>query len=246
MADTFAGKVVLITGGARNLGRAMGVAFAAQGAAVAINARAPRPELDETIAAIEATGGKALACLADVTDRAAVDKMVASIVGRSGRLDILINNAVIHAAKPFLELSFEEWNKTMTVTLDGAFHVTQAALPAMMRAGGGSIVNMGGLMAHMPIPNRTPTAASKAGLAGLTRALAVELAAHNINVNCVAPGPANTVRTTPFTFDIKRIPMGRFAEPNEIVATVMMLCGRDGRYITGQTIHVNGGLFMNN
>jgi len=105
---------------------------------------------------------------------------------------------------------------------------------------------MGGLFAHAPIANRAPTAASKAGLAGLTRALAVELAAHNINVNCVAPGPANTVRTTPLQFDMRRIPMGRFAEPNEIVQTVLMLCGRDGRFITGQTIHVNGGLFMNN
>jgi NAD(P)-dependent dehydrogenase (short-subunit alcohol dehydrogenase family) len=246
MSDAFAGKVALITGGARNLGRAIGVAFAADGAAVAINARAQRPELDETIKAIEAAGGQAMACLADITDRAAVDKMVGQIVKRFGRLDILVNNAVIHAAKPFLDLSFEDWRAPITVTLDGTFHVTQATVPAMIRAGGGSIVNMGGLMAHMPIPNRTPTAASKAGLAGLTRALAVELAAHNINVNCVAPGPANTVRTTPFTFDIKRIPMGRFAEPNEIVATVLMLCGRDSRYVTGQTIHVNGGMFMNN
>lgn len=246
MSDAFAGKTVLITGGARNLGRAMGVAFAMQGAAVAINARAPRPELDETIAAIAKAGGQALACIADVTDRVAVDSMVKQIVGRFGRLDIVINNAVIHAAKPFLELSFEDWRKTMTVTLDGTFHVTQAALPAMIKAGGGSIINMGGLMGHSPIANRTPTAASKAGLAGLTRALATELATHNINVNCVAPGPADTVRTTPFTFDMKRIPMGRFAEANEIVATVLMLCGQDGRYITGQTIHVNGGLFMNN
>jgi 3-oxoacyl-[acyl-carrier protein] reductase len=246
MSDAFAGKVVLITGGARNLGRAMGLGFATQGAAVAINARAPRPELDGTIRAIEQAGGQALACIADVTDRAAVDSMVKQVVGRFGRLDILVNNAVIHAAKPFLELSFEEWRKTMTVTLDGTFHVTQAALPAMIGGGGGSIINMGGLMGHSPIANRTPTAASKAGLAGLTRALAIELAAHNINVNCVAPGPANTVRTTPFTFDMKRIPMGRFAEADEIVATVLMLCGQDGRYITGQTIHVNGGLFMNN
>ena len=246
MSEAFAGKVVLITGGARNLGRAMGAAFAAQGAAVAINTRTQRPELAETIAVIEAAGGKALACVANVTDRGAVNRMVATIIERFGRLDILVNNAVIHAAKPFLELSFEEWNKTMTVTLDGAFHVTQAAAPAMIRAGGGSIINMGGLFGHAPIANRAPTAASKAGLAGLTRALAAELAVHNINVNCVAPGPANTIRTTPLQFDMKRIPMGRFAEANEIVATVLMLCGRDGRFITGQTIHVNGGLYMNN
>ena len=187
-----------------------------------------------------------MAHVGDVTDRAVVDGMIADVLKRFGRLDILVNNAVVHAGKPFLELSFEEWHKTMSVTLDGTFHVTQAALPAMIRAGGGSIVNMGGLFGHAPIPNRAPTAASKAGLAGLTRALAVELAGHNINVNCVAPGPSNTIRTTPLQFDTKRIPMGRFAEANEIVATVMMLCGADGRFITGQTIHVNGGLYMNN
>jgi len=246
MSDAFAGKVVLITGGTRNLGRAMGTAFAAAGASIAINARSQRPELDETIAAIEAAGGQAIACVADITERAAVDRMMAAIIARFGRLDILVNNAVTHATKPFLDLSFEDWRAPITVTLDGAFHCTQAALPAIMRAGGGSIVNMGGLFGHMPIPNRAPTAAAKAGLAGLTRALALELAAHNINVNYVAPGPANTVRAGPFQFDMNRIPFGRFAEAAEIVATVMMLCGRDGRFITGQTLHVNGGLFMNN
>jgi 3-oxoacyl-[acyl-carrier protein] reductase len=230
MSDAFVGKVVLITGGARNLGRAMGTAFAAAGASIVINARTQRPELTETIAAIEAAGGKAISCVADITDRAAVDRMVAVIVERFGRLDILVNNAVTHATKPFVELSFEDWRAPITMT----------------RAGGGSIINMGGLFGHMPITNRAPTAAAKAGLAGLTRALALELAAANINVNYVAPGPANTVRSGPFQFDMKRIPFGRFAEPAEIVATVMMLCGRDGRFITGQTIHVNGGLFMNN
>src|SRR6185437_6519336 len=125
-------------------------------------------------------------------------------------------------------------------------HCTQSVLPTMIKFGGGSIINMGGLFGHMPIANRTPTAAAKAGLAGLTRALALELAAHNINVNYVAPGPANTVRDGPFKFDMTRIPFGRFAEPSEVVAMVMMLCGKDGRFVTGQTVHVNGGLFMNN
>ncbi len=243
MNDAFAGKVVLITGGTRNLGRAMGIAFAAEGASIAINARSQRPELAETLAAIEAAGGKAIAAIGDITDRAAVVSMVTAVHKRFGRLDILINNAVTHATKPFLELSFEDWHAPIAVTLDGAFHCTQAVVPTMIRAGGGSIVNMGGLFGHMPIANRAPTAAAKAGL---TRALALELAEHNINVNYVAPGPANTVRAGPFKFDTKRIPFGRFAEPAEIVATVMMLCGCDGRFITGQTIHVNGGLFMNN
>ncbi len=246
MSDAFAGKVVLITGGARNLGRAMGIAFAAEGASIAINARSQRPELAETLAAIEAAGGKATAAIGDITDRAAVVSMVAAVVERFGQIDILVNNAVTHATKPFLELSFEDWRAPITVTLDGAFHCTQTVVPAMIRAGGGSIVNMGGLFGHMPITNRAPTAAAKAGLAGLTRALALELAEHNINVNYVAPGPANTVRDGPFKFDTTRIPFGRFAEPAEIVATVMMLCGKYGRFITGQTIHVNGGLFMNN
>jgi len=246
MSGAFAGKVVLITGGARNLGRAMGVAFAGAGASIAVNARSQRPELEETLEAIGAAGGTAIAVLGDITDRAAVDSMMADIISRFGRLDILVNNAVTHATKPFLELDYDDWQAPLRVTLDGAFNCTQAALPAMIRAGGGSIVNMGGLFGHMPIPNRAPTAAAKAGLAGLTRALALELAAHNINVNYVAPGPANTVRDGPFKFDTTRIPFGRFAEPNEIVATVMMLCGKDGRFITGQTIHVNGGLFMNN
>ncbi len=246
MSGAFEGKVVLITGGARNLGRALGVAFAAAGASVAVNARSQRPELPETIAAIEAEGAKTILCLGDITDRTIVDDMVAKIVDRFGRIDVLINNAVTHATKPFLDLSFEEWNGPVKVTLQGAFHCTQAVAPVMIKSGGGSIINMGGLFGHMPIPNRAPTAAAKAGLAGLTRALAVEFAAHNINVNYVAPGPANTIRNGPFSFDMTRIPFGRFAEPAEIVSTVMMLCGRDGRFVTGQTIHVNGGLYMNN
>src|SRR6266540_366010 len=209
MSDAFAGKVVLITGGARNLGRAMGMAFVARGASIAINSRTQRPELAETIAAIEAEGGKAIPCIGDITDRAFVDRMIAAILERFGRIDILINNAVTHATKPFLELGLEDWRAPITVALDGAFHCTQSVVPAMIRAGGGSIVNMGGLFGHMPIPNRAPTAAAKAGLAGLTRALALELAAHNINVNCVAPGPANTVREKPFEFDMRRIPFGR-------------------------------------
>jgi 3-oxoacyl-[acyl-carrier protein] reductase len=224
----------------------MGLAFGSQGASVAINARTPRVELRETVQKICSLGAECIPLVGDVTDRKSVDQMIAEIDSRFGRLDILINNAVTHSAKPFVELSFAEWDSPIRVCLDGCFHCSQAAIPLMSRSGGGSIINMGGLFGHMPVLNRAATAAAKAGLAGLTRALALELAALNINVNYVAPGPANTERTTPFSFDITRIPMRRFGEPDEVVNAVMMLCGPHGRYITGQTLHVNGGLYMNN
>lgn len=241
----FAGRVALITGSARNLGRAIAVELAQAGAAVVINSRSSRQEMEATAAAINASGGKAIAHLADITDANAVKRMVQTTVAAFGKLDILINNAVAHSVKPFQEISFNDWRHTMAVVLDGTFHCTQACVPEIIRSGGGSIVNMGGAFGHMPHPGRSATAAAKAGLAGLTRALALELAAHNINVNYVSPGPANTVRDTTLQFDMKRIPLGRLAEPSEVVAMVKLLCSADGRYITGQTIHINGGLYMN-
>ena len=242
----FEGRVALITGAARNLGRAMAEALARSGAAVVINARSSRNDMEAAVAAINDFGGKAMGHLADITDRAAVKRMVEATVGKFGRLDILINNAVTHSPKLFQDLTFEDWRHVTSAVLDGAFHCTQACLPHMIRGGGGSIVNMGGLFGHMAHEQRSATSAAKAGLAGLTRGLAVELGRHRINVNYVAPGPANTVRATPFHYDMSRIPMGRFAEPSEVVAVVKLLCSPEGRYITGQTIHVNGGLYMNN
>jgi 3-oxoacyl-[acyl-carrier protein] reductase len=241
----FEGKAVLITGGARNIGRELAQMFAREGAAVTINSRSARRELDQTVAMIQAAGGKAAACVADITDPQAVARMVETAAKQFGSLDILINNAITHAVKPFQELAFDDWRRTLSVALDGTFHVTQACLPHMARAGGGSIINMGGLFGHMPGSGRAATAAAKAGLAGLTRALAVEFAAHKINVNYVSPGPANTLRDEPFQFDLKRIPMGRLAEVSEIAAMVRLLCSGEGRYITGQTLHINGGLYMN-
>jgi len=242
----FEGRVVLITGGARNIGRSMAATFAAGGACVAVNARTSRQDLEATAAAIAAAGGEALSCIADITDPHAVKRMVDAILDKWGRLDILVNNAVAHRFKPFDELTIDDWRATLSVTLDGAFHCIQACMPHLIRGGGGSIVNMGGAFGHIGSAGRAATATSKAGLAGLTRALASELAPHDINVNYVAPGPANTERDFAFQFDLKKIPMGRFAESSEIATLVKLLCSREGRYITGQTIHINGGLFMNN
>jgi 3-oxoacyl-[acyl-carrier protein] reductase len=244
--DEFAGKVALITGGARNIGRALALELADAGTAICVNSRGSAAELDEIVASIKSNGGRAMRHVCDVTDAAAARQMVKSTVDAFGRVDILVNGAVVHVVKPFLEITPEEWRKTIAVVLDGAFHCTQACLPEMIKAGGGSIINMGGAAGHLPLWQRAPTSAAKAGLAGLTRALAQEFAAHNINVNCVAPGPVNTVRSTPLSFDMKQIPLGRFAEISEVTALIKLLCGANGRYITGQTLHVNGGFFMNN
>jgi 3-oxoacyl-[acyl-carrier protein] reductase len=238
-------RVALITGGARNIGRSLAREFAEAGAAVAINTRASIDEANEVASGLRRDGHRAIAIAADVRDREAVDVMVQTIVGEFGRLDILINNAVAHGYTAFDEMSFETWERTLAVTLHGAFHCAQACVPHFVRAGGGTIVNMGGMFGHKPHAGRAATSAAKAGLAGFTRALALELAPRNINVNYVSPGPVNTVREIAARVDASSIPFGRFAEIDEVTALVRLLCSAKGRYITGQTIHVNGGAYMN-
>jgi 3-oxoacyl-[acyl-carrier protein] reductase len=239
------GRVALITGAARNIGRAIAADLAEAGAAVVINTRSAKREAEAAAEALRAKGHKAIAHVADVTDAAAVKRMIAATVETFGSVDILVNNAVAHGSTSFEDFTFEAWDNTIAVTIHGAFHCTQACLPHFATAGGGSIVNMGGAFGHKPSTGRSATSAAKAGLAGMTRALAHELASRNINVNYVAPGPVNTVREVPARIDPSSIPMGRFAEIGEVTAVVRMLCVPRGRYITGQTIHVNGGFYMN-
>ena len=245
-AQQLLGKVAIVTGSSRNIGKAIAEALAAAGASVVINARASLAQAQETAASIEASGGRALVHMADVTCEQAVADMISGVLATWGRIDILVNNAVIHEVKRFEDLTFEDWRRTLSIGLDSAFHCIKACFPHIAKSEGGSIVNVGGSAGHMPYPGRAPVSAAKAGLAGLTRALAYEFAPHNINVNCIAPGPVNTIREVPSRSDPKRIPLGRFAEPTEVAAVARMLCEPKGRYITGQTIHVNGGLFMNN
>ena len=244
-----AGKVALVTGAARNIGRAIARALASGGASVLVNANTSRAEAEETRRMIESGGGRAATHIADVTDPAAVAAMLEAAVARFGRLDILVNNAAIRAETPFAEMRFEEWRRVLSTILDGAFLCTQAALPHLVDAGGGSIINIGGLTAHKGADGRAHVIAAKAGLAGLTRALALDLAPNHITVNCVVPGTIETVRGLPGAPERpqhRRLlpPVGRRGEPEEIAAMVRTLCGPDMRYVTGQAIHVNGGNFM--
>lgn len=247
--DELAGKVALVTGGARNIGRAIARSLAAGGAMVMVNANTSRKEGEETVAMIEKAGGKAALHIADVTDPEAVARLVAETVKRFGRIDMLVNNAAIRAETPFEKITLEEWRRVTSIVLDGAFIATQACLPHLVKAGGGAVVNIGGLTGHRGALHRSHVVAAKGGLAAMTKAVALDLAEKNITVNCVVPGTVETVRGLPGAPerpDYRKTlpPAGRRGAPEEIAAMVRMLCGPDARYITGQSIHINGGGLM--
>ncbi len=249
MAQELAGKVALVTGGARNIGRAICVALAQGGASVLVNARESKDSAEETVSLIRAAGGKAALHLADITEPKAVAAMAQATVSEFGRLDILVNNAAIRKETAFADMKLEEWRHVLAVTLDGAFLCTQACLPHMVKAGGGAVVNIGGMTGHKGARGRAHVVAAKAGLAGLTRALAMDLAPHDITVNCVVPGTIETVRGLPGVPERPAHrqglpPIGRRGEPGEIAGTVRFLCGPGARYITGQSLHANGGGYM--
>ena len=237
-----AGKVALVTGGARNIGRAICRALSAGGAAVMVNARTSRREAEETVALI---GSAAAFCIADITDPPQVSSLIKQTVSRFGRLDILVNNAAVRPDAPFESMAFDEWRKVMSIVLDGAFLCTQACLPHMVEAGGGTVINIGGLTGHRGASGRAHVVTAKAGLAGMTKALALDLASKHITVNCVVPGTIGSERGQPHPAGRHSIPpIGRRGEPEEVAAMVRMLCGPDARYITGQSIHVNGGGYL--
>jgi 3-oxoacyl-[acyl-carrier protein] reductase len=241
-----AGKVALVTGAARNIGRAIARSLAAGGASVMVNARTSRTEAEKTV---ELIGATAAMHIADVTKPDEVNALVDATVKRFGRLDFLVNNAAVRYENAFSSISFEEWREVLSIVLDGAFLCAQAALPHLVKAGGGTIVNIGGQTAHKGASERAHVITAKAGLAGLTKALALDLAPHRITVNCVVPGTIESQRGLPGVPERpahRRAPppIGRRGEPEEIAAMVRMLCGPDARYITGQAIHVNGGGYL--
>jgi 3-oxoacyl-[acyl-carrier protein] reductase len=241
-----AGKVALVTGAARNIGRAIARSLAAGGASVMVNARTSRTEAEKTV---EMIGSTAAMHIADVTKPDEVKALVDATVKRFGRLDFLVNNAAVRYDTAFSSISYEEWRQVLAIVLDGAFLCAQAALPHLIRAGGGTIINIGGQTAHKGASERAHVITAKAGLAGMTKALALDLAPHKITVNCVVPGSIESQRGLPGVPERpadRRAPppIGRRGEPEEIAAMVRMLCGPDARYITGQAIHVNGGGYL--
>ena len=238
MARELQGRVALVTGAGRNIGRAIALALADAGAKVVVNARA---SLDEVQSVANEIDG--LALLADVTDQKAVETMVAKALDRFGRLDILVNNAAIRAVEPLETIDAARWREVTSVILDGAWLCSRACLDALRKSDGGAIVNIGGLSAHTGALGRPHVIAAKAGLVGLTRALAHDLAPQRVTVNCVVPGMIETTRSSPSAHPGRTNALGRRGTPEEVAACVRFLAGPGARYITGQTLHVNGGAF---
>ena len=242
-----AGKVAIVTGAGRNIGRAIARQLAAAGASVAVNARSNQAEADAVVRVIEAAGGKAMAVLADVGDAAAVEAMAQAALKRFGRIDILVNNASLRREKPIDQMSYADWREVINATLDSAFHGVKACLPAMKK-NGGTIINIGGMSAHIGSKGRAHVMTAKAALVGFSRALAHDLAADRITANCVVPGAIDTTRPGSSPNPAHHLTHGTITgergKPDDVAAMVRFLCGPGGRYVTGQTIHVSGGAFL--
>jgi 3-oxoacyl-[acyl-carrier protein] reductase len=240
------GRVAIVTGAGRSIGRAIAIELALAGAAVVINVRQNRAEADAVLKEIETAGGRALVAVADVTDAPAVEKMAAAAMQQFGRIDYLINNAALRQEKHIEDMTFADWRFITGVILDGAFHCVKACLEPIKASGAGSIVNVGGLSGTMGASDRAHVVTAKAGIAGFTRALAMELAPHKVTVNTLVPamlakpGRPHEMPTHP----IYRPVLGRAALPGDMAPAVRFLVGPGARYMTGQTVNVNGGTYF--
>ena len=242
------GKVAIVTGAGRNIGRAIALALAESGASVVVNVRSNRAEADAVAREIEATGSRALVHIGDVADASSVQAMADAAMKAFGRIDILVNNAALRREKSFADMSYAEWREIMDVTLDGTFHCVKACLPALRQSGAGTIVNIGGLSAHTGARDRAHVVTAKAGIIGFTRALAHDLAADGITVNCVVPGLIGTSRPKdkpePAHHLTHQTITGARGRPEDVAAAALFLCGPAARYINGQAIHANGGAYL--
>ena len=241
------GKVALVTGSGRNIGRTIILEMAREGAQVVVNTKANRSEAEAVAKEAQALGVKAINTLADVSDKTQVDAMFGQALAEFGQVDILVSNAAIRPQKSFTELSVEEWHQAIGVILDGAFYCTQAALPTMINNQFGRVIYITGDGAYSGVAKRAHVSAAKMGLTGLARGLASEFAEQHITFNIISPGRMDTTRNQSFYVDpaamqkVDDIPLGRLGKPDEIAKACVYLASEDAAYITGQTLHVNGG-----
>ena len=247
MALPLQGRVAFISGSGKNIGRGIALTLAKDGAAVIVNGRNDKDAVDAVVREIESSGGKAMAAVGDVSDPA-IGAKLAEAGEKMGGVDILVSNAGLRRQTSFLDMSYKEWRDILSVALDGAFLLGKAFIPQMVAKGkGGAFVAISGISTHVGTPNRCHVSASKSGIEGLMRALAVELAPHKITCNALSPGAIDTTRGAaagPRPVENRPIPLKRFGTVDEISAMVRLMVGPQGSFITGQTIHVNGGEFL--
>ncbi len=249
MADSkeLTGKVAIVTGAGRNIGRAIALTLAQAGAAVVINVRSNKAEADGVVREIETAGGKAVAVLGDIGDETTSVALADAALKHFGRIDFLVNNAALRREKPIDQMSFAEWREVMSVILDGTFRCVHACLPAMKK-NGGAIINIGGMSAHIGSKDRAHVITAKSALVGFSRALAHDLAAEKITANCVVPGAIDTTRPASSQNPAHHLTHGTITgergKPQDVAAMVRYLCGPGGRYVTGQTIHISGGAYL--
>lgn len=245
------GRVALVTGGSRGIGRAIAVALGARGAKVVINYTANESAAAEAAAAVAAAGGSAVARRFDVADPAAVDAAFKEVVAAEGGLHILVNNAGVAVNTLVLGARDADWKRAIDVNLNGTFHCCRAALRAIMKArDAGRIINITSITGEVGSAGQAPYVAAKAGVIGLTKTLAREYASRGVTVNAVSPGYIETDMTANELPEerraelLKQIPLGRVGKPEDVAAAVAYLAGPAAAYVTGQVLRVNGGLFM--
>jgi len=249
LVNELAGKVAIVTGSARNIGRATALELARAGASVVINARTARDLCEEVAHEVEALGVRALPFVADITDAGAVAAMVAAAKAELGGVDILVNNAAARSRVSFVELDDATWDFTLGASFQGAYRMCKACVPEMIARGGGAIIGVGGVGSYAGQTKRTHVMASKAGLGALMRGLAIDLGEHNIRANFVIVGHFDTelagsgsAKGEKFG-DLTEIPLGRLGTPQDMADLIRFLVGPGASYISAQTIHVNGASY---
>lgn len=245
----FDGKSAIVTGASRGIGREIALLLAKEGARVAVNYSGSKDKADDVVKMITESGGEAFAIRADVSDADGVKNMVDKTLEMFGSIDILVNNAGITRDNLLMRMKEDEWDDVININLKGVFLCTKGVTRQMMRQRAGRIVNVASIVGVSGNPGQANYVAAKAGVIGFTKTAAKELASRNINVNAVAPGFITTDMTDALSEEVKNqmlsvIPIGKLGNPEHVARTVLFLLSEDAAYITGQTIHVDGGMVM--